>query len=135
MEHYRLGAALILTASLVSPAFAQDAAEGEGLFAAYCATCHGADASGSGPMAELIAIKTPDLTGLAARNGGVFPAAAVAGQIDGRDPLQAHGGDMPVFGRFFEGDAVVPLKVETGQPMMTSPPIADLLAWLETIQK
>lgn len=126
--------AAALTAMFTGPLTAQDAAQGQELYAAYCATCHGADATGTGPMAELIAIETPDLTGLSARNGGVFPAVMVASQIDGRDLMLAHGGQMPLFGRFFEGDEAVALATPSGQPMMTSQPIADLLAWLESIQ-
>ncbi|MCR9088501.1 MAG: cytochrome c [Rhodobacteraceae bacterium] len=126
--------AVALTATLAGPLTAQDATQGQELYVAYCATCHGADATGTGPMAELIAVETPDLTGLSARNGGVFPAVMVASQIDGRDLMLAHGGQMPLFGRFFEGDEAVALATPSGQPMMTSQPIADLLAWLESIQ-
>ena len=41
---------------------------------------------------------------------------------------------MPVYGDFFEGtDAAT--KAETGQPIMTSQPIVDLLAYLQTLQQ
>ncbi|MEM8956408.1 MAG: cytochrome c [Pseudomonadota bacterium] len=132
--HHTCAGAVALTAMLSSPLAARDIAQGQELYAAYCATCHGADATGTGPMAELIAIETPDLTGLAARNEGVFPTLMVASQIDGRDLVLAHGGQMPLFGRFFEGDAAVAVPTPSGQPMMTSQPIADLLAWLESVQ-
>jgi hypothetical protein len=43
-----------------------------------------------------------DLTGIARRNGGTFPADQVARIIDGRDPVKGHGGgDMPVWGDAF----------------------------------
>lgn len=120
---------------LALPAAAQDAGDPEAGYALYemhCAQCHGTDATGGGPMAELLAIDPPDLTGLA--GGGAFPVARVARQIDGRDPMLAHGGDMPVYGRSFEG-ADVMLQLPSGQPMITSQPIADLLAWLQTVQQ
>jgi hypothetical protein len=45
----------------------------------------------------------PDLTQIAARNGGTFPAALVAQIIDGRQPVKGHGGsDMPVWGDAFK---------------------------------
>ena len=110
-----------------------DAVRGAGVFRDYCAACHGAGAEGDGPMAEVLLIRPPDLTTLALRNGGTFPTAAVAVRIDGRAPLAAHGGDMPVFGRIFDfPDGSV--AAATGQPIVTAQPIADVIAWLETVQ-
>ena len=126
---------LLLAALLAaSPAVAQDAENGEQIFAVVCATCHGGTAGGAGPMAEILSIAPPSLTGLAAQNGGVFPMDWVASKVDGRDPFLGHTGTMPLFGPYFEGDDVA-IKTETGQPMITSRPIADLLAWLESVQE
>jgi hypothetical protein len=55
-------------------------------------------------------------------------------RIDGRDPLTSHGSPMPVYGDFFEGWDVA-VKSETGQPIMTSLPIVDLLAYLGSVQR
>ena len=125
-------AALALAAFALS-AEAQDAAEGEALYAVYCASCHGPDATGGGPTAEILSIRPTDLTGLAAANDGVFPLARVARQIDGRDPLLAHGGAMPVYGPFFEGDEVG-MRTSAGQPILMGRAMADLIAWLQSIQ-
>lgn len=120
--------------ALATPALAQDTFEGEALFQFYCATCHGTNATGNGPMSPSLVVAPSDLTTLAARNDGVFPTTRVVMRIDGRDPLVAHGSMMPVYGDFFEGtDAAT--KAETGQPIMTSRPIVDLLAYLETLQE
>ncbi|PWE30482.1 cytochrome C [Maritimibacter sp. 55A14] len=128
--------ALTLAAlGLAGSAAAQDAAEGRLLFTAHCVACHGPQARGTGPMAEILAIPTPDLTGLKARNGGEFPVWRVVSRIDGRDPLLAHGGEMPIFGGFFERDEEVSLKTAGGQPVMTSRPIADIVAFLESVQE
>jgi mono/diheme cytochrome c family protein len=126
--------AALALAALALPAGAQDAAEGEALYAVYCASCHGADATGGGPTAEILSIRPADLTGLAAGNDGVFPLARVARQIDGRDPLLAHGGAMPVYGPFFEGDEVA-MRTAAGQPILMGRAMADLIAWLEGIQR
>lgn len=106
---------------------------GQNLFQVYCATCHGTEAEGTGPMAEILAVETPDLTALAERNDGVFPVAMVAQKIDGRDPTLAHGGTMPLFGNLFDGPGAT-MATETGQPMITSQPITDLIAWLQSVQ-
>ena len=115
-------------------AIASDAEEGKALFMNHCATCHGIEASGHGPMAGVLVIKPSDLTILSASNGGVFPTARVAFRIDGRDPLVSHGSPMPVYGPFFEGEDMA-IKAPSGQPILTSKPIADLLAYLESLQE
>ncbi len=125
---------LVLALALATPAAAQDAEQGEALFGFYCATCHGNAARGNGPMSPSLVVAPANLTTLAARNGGVFPTSRVVMRIDGRDPLVSHGSMMPVYGDFFEGTDVA-TKAETGQPIMTSQPIVDLLAYLESIQE
>lgn len=125
---------LILGLGLAAPAVAQDTVQGEALFGFYCATCHGNSATGNGPMSPSLVVAPADLTTLAARNAGVFPTNRVVMRIDGRDPLVSHGSMMPVYGDFFEGTDVV-TKAETGQPIMTSQPIVDLLAYLQGIQQ
>jgi len=124
----------ILALGLSGPAAAQDTVQGEALFGFYCATCHGTAATGNGPMSPSLVVAPADLTTLAARNEGSFPTTRVVMRIDGRDPLISHGSMMPVYGDFFEGTDVA-TKAETGQPIMTSQPIADLLAYLETLQQ
>jgi len=126
-------AAFIATALYAPMAQAQDPEAGGEHFYYYCASCHGDDATGGGPMTEILNATPPDLTGLAARNGGVFPRSHVVFRIDGRDPNLAHGGPMPIFGDIF-GDDMVPLKSETGQPILAGRAIIDLIAWLELVQ-
>jgi mono/diheme cytochrome c family protein len=76
---------------------------GQDLFDFYCATCHGRDAKGKGPVALALKTRPADLTILARRNAGTFPKAEVVAAIDGTGrPLPAHGpGDMPVWGPLF----------------------------------
>ncbi|MDH4063206.1 MAG: c-type cytochrome [Acidobacteriota bacterium] len=75
---------------------------GSGLFSTYCVVCHGADAKGTGPLADSLKRRPADLTALAKSNGGTFPRDMVARIIDGRDPVRGHGGgDMPVWGDAF----------------------------------
>jgi mono/diheme cytochrome c family protein len=125
---------VILALGLASPVAAQDAMQGEALFGFYCATCHGNAATGNGPMSPSLVVAPSNLTRLAAENGGVFPTARVIMRIDGRDPLVSHGSMMPVYGDFFEGTDVA-TKAENGQPIMTSQPIVDLIAYLQTLQQ
>ncbi len=107
---------------------------GQELYMSYCVQCHGIDAKGDGPMAEMLAIDTPDLSSLAARNDGTFPTEVVARQIDGRAPMLAHGGDMPIFGPFLDSDQNIALRLSSGQTMMMGQPLANLIVYLESIQ-
>ena len=73
------------------------------LFASYCASCHGRDARGKGPVASALTVPPADLTRIAARRGGRFEASEVAAYIDGRTDVLAHGRrEMPVWGRIFD---------------------------------
>ena len=111
-----------------------DIEAGKNLFLNSCWQCHGLDAKGFGPMAEMLAIDTPDLTELSKRNGGEFPTEAVARQIDGRSPLLAHGGEMPIFGPSLESDQNVTLRMKSGQQLMTGVPLANVIVYLESLQ-
>jgi mono/diheme cytochrome c family protein len=128
------GPALALAALLAAPVHAQQADLGAELYRHYCATCHGADATGDGPMAPALVLQPPDLTTLTVRFGGAFPMQRVIDRIDGQDPLVAHGSPMPVYGPFFEGVQNIALKAPNGQPVLVSAPIADLITFLLEIQ-
>ncbi|MEM8631978.1 MAG: c-type cytochrome [Pseudomonadota bacterium] len=106
-----------------------DAEAGGVVFQDLCATCHGADARGAGPMASVLSIEPANLTELSQRNDGIFPLESAVRQIDGRDPLLVHGGPMPIFGNDLEGPGAA-LKTPSGQPILTSQPIVDLVTWL-----
>jgi mono/diheme cytochrome c family protein len=80
---------------------AASVATGSQLFRTYCATCHGQNARGNGPLAEQLRHPPPDLTTFTARNGGIFPSARVHRIIDGRD-VASHGDrEMPIWGDAF----------------------------------
>lgn len=125
--------ALVFTL-LALPAIAQDAAEGEAAFMDYCAACHGAGAQGDGSMAQLLTVPPPDLTGLAARNGGAFPLARIVQRIDGTTEVRAHGGPMPIFGLLLDGPSVA-LVGPDGSDVVVPEGIAHIATWLEEIQQ
>ncbi|NOD45731.1 c-type cytochrome [Ruegeria sp. HKCCD5849] len=135
-EQMQLFHGVFLTLFVTGSALAQDVSvsDGSDLYRTYCWQCHGFEATGDGPMAEMLAIQTPDLTKLAAENGGVFPIDRIAQQIDGRSQLLAHGGEMPIFGAVFETDQQIAVALPNGQPMMVGLPLANLLVFLESVQ-
>lgn len=71
-------------------------------FRTYCASCHGIDGKGEGPLTDSLRYHPPDLTLIAKRNGGEFPTDKVIRIVDGRKPVKGHGGpDMPIWGDAF----------------------------------
>ena len=81
------------------PGAAQDVDSGKTAYLSSCAPCHGADARGPGTLAIIFKLQPPDLTTLAKRNDGEFPARAANEIIDGLRFVEAHGTrDMPIWG-------------------------------------
>jgi mono/diheme cytochrome c family protein len=80
-----------------------DSIQGPALFKAYCAVCHGESGKGNGSMTPSPRVKPADLTRIAARNGGRFPAERVQRIISGEElPSKGHGTrEMPVWGPIF----------------------------------
>lgn len=128
------GATVAVIIAMTGAAEAQDTRAGAEIFSRYCTACHGADGTGSGPMRRVLTLDPPDLTRLAAGNGGVFPRARVIWRIDGRDPLLAHGNEMPVYGDLFAGRYLA-IRSETGEVVRSTQPMADLVAYLEGLQR
>lgn len=102
--------ALLLIVAIASPGRSVDQTQlpptympsGEQMFKQYCATCHGIDAKGDGPLAHLLKTAPPDLTTLAKRHLGKFPYDYVANILEFGPGISAHGSsDMPTWGPIF----------------------------------
>ena len=77
-----------------------DGHDGAQLYKRFCASCHGPDGAGDGPVAASLKNRPPDLAGIGARHRGEFPEERVRLIIDGRAGVMAHGArDMPVWGK------------------------------------
>lgn len=87
-----LGVVMVMTGCVEQPV------TGAGLYAEYCASCHGADARGNAGIDP----PGPDLTTLAKRHGGRYPAVYVMSTIDGYARDETHG-PMPIFGDLLDG--------------------------------
>ncbi|MEQ1948230.1 MAG: cytochrome c [Bryobacteraceae bacterium] len=77
--------------------------KGADLFRAYCASCHGVDAKGNGPMAASLKVRPSDLTRISERNNSTFPFARMQKIIAGEQQLPSGHGTraMPVWGPVF----------------------------------
>ena len=92
----------VASAALAFDAVTLEDYSGEELFDRFCASCHGAEARGDGPVSRSLNVAVPDLTTIAVRYGE-FPAGRIRDVIDGRGiDTQAHGTrTMPVWGYEF----------------------------------
>jgi mono/diheme cytochrome c family protein len=112
-----------------NPALVIPSLAGQDLFTFYCATCHGRDGKGNGPIAAVLKVPPADLTQLRRRNGGSFPRERLVGFIAGGGSMLngAHGSnEMPVWGPIFM--ALDP------SDRMTVIRIENVVQYLETIQ-
>lgn len=76
-------------------------ARGRKVFMSYCASCHGVDATGNGPVASSLKKQPPNLTKIETKNGK-FPTEEVRKKISGNGDVPVHGKkDMPVWGLIF----------------------------------
>ena len=71
---------------------------GKDLFVRHCASCHGKDATGSGPAAKALHPPPADLTQLSRRHSGEFPRLEVIQFVEGQRPVEAHRSAMPRWG-------------------------------------
>lgn len=103
-------------------------------FVQACASCHGVAGHGDGPLAEYMTVAVPDLTQIAAGNGGVFPMLEVIQIIDGRTGVRAHGSMMPVWGDRFEAAGAAEAG-DMGAELLVRGRILALATHLEAIQE
>lgn len=76
--------------------------DGGEVFDELCAVCHGTSGRGDGPAISALKKGVPDLTVLAASNGGTYPHRDVETMIFGSSRTISHGTiDMPPWGEQF----------------------------------
>ena len=104
-------------------------ASGQEMFTSYCAVCHGADGKGSGPAASALKVPPADLTTLAQKDKGKYPALHVSSVLRGDAELAAHGNkDMPVWGPLFR-------NLSQGHESEVQQRIANVNDYVESIQQ
>jgi len=107
------------------------ASSGAQMYASYCATCHGLNAKGNGPMASGLSRQPADLTALSRMNGGIFPSEHVLAVLEfGATKSVRHATGMPVWGPILNG-------MDTAYPGQSLGVVrmVNLSRYLKTIQK
>ena len=105
------------------------ASSGKEMYRQYCAPCHGVDGTGKGPAAPALKSQPTDLTQLARKHDGKYPANAVAGVLKfGSGANPAHGSaDMPMWGPLF-------LSLDKYHDTVVQQRISNLVTYIETLQ-
>jgi mono/diheme cytochrome c family protein len=120
----------VLSAGQTTPQKEEAVRQGQQLYRTHCASCHGAAGHGDGPLTQYLNVPPANLTGIAARNRGVFPADVVHRIIDGRRVLKTHGdSSMPIWGDVFS------LSGSADAEKATAARIRALVAYIETLQE
>jgi mono/diheme cytochrome c family protein len=120
----------ILVLALTGRAIAGEDA-GRTLYLRYCASCHGREGRGDGPVAPALGEKPIDLTRIAEEHGGKFALDAVCEAIDGTRTVRAHGvSEMPIWGEVFQSDPGTPLE----QQLLAGGRVIAIARYLRTLQ-
>ena len=130
---------LIITGLAVGFAASAQAEEvdiGKAEFQSSCASCHGADAKGKGPVSSQLKTPASDLTLLAKNNNGVFPANAVYEIIYGSKSVPAHGSrEMPIWGNEYRAEALSRSRTSQQPEWYVRGRIVALLDYLSRMQQ
>ncbi|RFO94808.1 hypothetical protein DIC66_21590 [Rhodoferax lacus] len=110
---------------------------GQEEFESHCASCHGKDGKGGGPLVDFLKRRSPDLTVLAKANHGVLPMKRLFDVIEGED-VPIHGSrEMPVWGREFRIQNAANLREARGlydSESLVRARILMLLEYLDRLQ-
>lgn len=123
----------IILAALGMAACVEEPVDGRTAYLADCAGCHGADARGGGADARALSVVAPDLTQIAARNGGTFPRDRVMSTIDGLNRSSHFSTAMPEFGAGDMGETIIVEEDGLGMPVPAR--LLALTDYLESIQR
>jgi mono/diheme cytochrome c family protein len=104
-------------------------------FRNYCSACHGLEGKGDGTLGEFLTLAIPDLTKLSKLNAGQFPEERVTEVIDGRADVKVHGmRDMPVWGDWFDAEAVSQDTDREARELIVKDRIQSLVGYIKSIQ-
>ena len=116
---------------IVSTSDAQETNYGPTLYRQYCASGHGEDGRGHGPIEPYLTVKPSDLTRITARRGGDFPREQLKRIVAGDEVIAAHGTrTMPIWGEQLQTDVIGAVN----KPVVARGRIGFLVDYLETLQ-
>jgi len=102
---------------------------GRDIYMDRCSACHGDDGKGNGPAVGALRVAPADLTLLARKNAGAFPAEHVRKMLSEWVDITAHGSrEMPIWGDSFNPKSAADQQIANNQ-------FKNLIDYLESIQE
>jgi len=104
------------------------ATSGRQMYGSYCASCHGLDGRGHGPVSSELKMTPTDLTLLRRNNQGKFPDARLVAVLQYGANVPSHGtAEMPVWGPMLG-------RMNKANPQIRQLRISNLIQYLKTLQ-
>lgn len=98
------------------------------MYASYCASCHGKDGKGDGPVAASLKMPPTDLTLLSKNNNGEFPDRHIFAVLQIGTEIPSHGtAEMPVWGPILG-------RLDKANPDVKQLRISNLIHYMKSIQ-
>ena len=131
--------AVLLTVVISSNVFASDLLKGTADFMTFCASCHGVNGRGNGPMVRELTKQPADLTKLTKQPAEIFPRGDIKKIVDGRTMPRSHGtAQMPVWGQRFSFQATADGTLQEDQKgieKQVDDRLENIMTYLESIQR
>ena len=106
---------------------------GKTLYLQHCVSCHGVDGKGDGPVAARLSTPPADLTRIAARRDGVWPAFEVMTILSGYSRNILPREDMPIIVDLLDNE-MSEFDRGNGETILMPTKLIAIASYLETLQ-
>ncbi|AXI46530.1 cytochrome C [Sulfitobacter sp. SK012] len=128
MKHWPLLVPLVLMGTTIETTNA-----GKTLYMQNCVSCHGVDGKGDGPAAARLSAAPADLTKIAARRDGIWPALEIMEILSGYSRNTQPREDMPVIVDILDHD-MSEFDPGNGNPFLMPTKLIEIANYLESLQ-
>ena len=106
---------------------------GQTLYSQHCVSCHGVDGKGDGPVAPRLSTPPADLTRIAARRDGVWPAFEIMTILSGYSRNILPREDMPVIVDLLDNE-MSEFDIGNGEAILMPTKLIAIARYLESLQ-
>ncbi len=124
---------LLLVPFLLMGTTVETTNDGKTLYMQNCVSCHGVDARGDGPAAARLSTLPPDLTKIAARRDGEWPALEIMEILSGYSRNILPREEMPVIVDLLDND-MSEFDTGNGDPILMPTKLIAIADYLESLQ-
>ncbi len=128
MKYWLLLAPLFLVGTTI-----EKTTTGQTLYLQNCVSCHGVGGKGDGPVAARLSTPPPDLTRIAARRDGVWPALEIMEILSGYSRNILPREDMPIIVDLLDNE-MSEFDTGNGEPILMPTKLIAIANYLESLQ-